>query len=78
MAESVRYDVKDDDGKRAKTSVDYKMGGPHCHACRFFVEDESGSESERELGWCKLVAGAIDGHAVCNLFEWRKFIGGVR
>lgn len=51
--------------KQPKAAVNYRKGGNHCHACRFFSEDE-GSEM---TGWCEKVQGKIGEHMLCDLFK---------
>jgi hypothetical protein len=62
-----------DYGKYDKSSVDYSLGGEHCHACKFFIENENGDAQETsqgEMGRCQRVKGEIGEHMWCRLFEW--------
>lgn len=52
-------------GKRAKSSVDYSLGGDHCGACTHFTEGAG------EKGTCDVVAGVIDEDYWCRLFNRR-------
>lgn len=51
-------------GKRAKSSVDYSMGGDHCGICSHFRENPQG-----EKGTCDVVGGIIDEDYWCRLFK---------
>lgn len=51
---------------KTKASVNYSLGGDHCHACVHFQE---GDEGANETGTCELVAGAIGPHCWCKLFK---------
>lgn len=66
MADDDRTADSVEPGKRQKSSVDYSLGGDHCHACTHF------SEGADETGTCELVAGAIGEHCWCRLFKRRK------
>lgn len=51
--------------KRAKSEVNYSLGGEHCHACVNFINENE----KTEMGECKLVAGPINPHYWCELFK---------
>ena len=52
------------DDKQAKSAVHYSLGGDHCGACRYFIE-----QVPSEAGTCQKVAGTIDEDYWCRLFE---------
>lgn len=51
--------------KESKAAVGYSLGGDHCHACMYFIEEDEPSET----GTCQKVEGVIDGHYWCELFR---------
>lgn len=58
--------------KVSKEKVDYRLGGAHCHACEFFIENDATAESG--IGSCQKVAGDIGEHMLCDLFKRRDFM----
>ena len=57
-------------GKRAKSSVDYSLGGDHCGICVHFVDEEMNG-----IGKCELVAGEIGEDYWCRLYKKGKVQG---
>lgn len=60
---------------RSKDSVNYRLGGDHCHACMHYVEDAG---EDAETGTCMKVAGTIEEHKLCDLFERMDDMSNVR
>ncbi len=53
--------------KVSKASVNYRLGGAHCHACVHFIES---TENEKtETADCEVVQGRVKAHDVCDLFK---------
>lgn len=65
MADGMVDEVED--GKRAKSSVDYSVGGDHCGVCTHWIE--SAENEATETGKCELVAGSIKEDYWCRLFK---------
>jgi len=51
--------------KRTQASVNYRLGGTHCGACKHFYNENE----KTETGECRLVEGVIGEVLGCDLFE---------
>jgi hypothetical protein len=54
--------------KRSQQEANYRLGGTHCGACEYFIDENEGTET----GKCKLVEGVIGEVMGCDLFERAK------
>jgi hypothetical protein len=51
--------------KKSQASVNYRLGGTHCGACKHFYDENENTDT----GECRLVEGVIGEVLGCNLFE---------
>jgi hypothetical protein len=54
--------------KKTKAASDYKLGGSHCGACKFFIDDGD-TAGDDESGHCQLVEGKIGEDMGCKYFQ---------